>query len=180
MGDGSARFYGIRREYVWDAGVRIWAVLASHTTAPTRPVAFDLPNGSYAWDVSEGKLLPNKKHLKRPLSSDFPCVISLLPYRIESFSIRAPEAVVAGKRLHYVLSLRAEPPAGRHVAEVCLWKDSKPFEAYRARVVIENGVGEGFFPLAQNDLPGKYRIEAVDLLTGLRAETSVTIHGSNW
>jgi hypothetical protein len=180
MGDGSARFYGIRREYVWDAGVRIWAVLASHTTAPTRPVAFDLPKGSYAWDVSEGKLLPNKKHLKRPLSSDFPCVISLLPYRIESFSIRAPEAVVAGKRLHYVLSLRAEPPAGRHVAEVSLWKDNKPLDAYRARVVIENGVGEGFFPLAQNDLPGKYRIEAVDLLTGLRAETFVTIHGSNW
>jgi hypothetical protein len=65
---------------------------------------------------------------------------------------------------------------GRHLAIVTVTRqDLTPLRRYRTGIVCEDGAGEGYIPLALNERPGIYTLEARDLLTGVTDTATVRI-----
>ncbi len=113
-----------------------------------------VPRGRVQWTVTAGE----------------PALFSILPYRVETLLLEAPEMVVAGQRVTIRILLDtgdAEP--GTHLLFLQLESaEGAELKHYRQCIVAEGGMAETFIPLAENEFPGTYEIQVCDLLSQQR------------
>ena len=85
----------------------------------------------------------------------------------------APETVRAGGRVDLAISLETAETAadGPHVFVLEVFGPAgKKVSCYGGNLVAENGTTTGGFLTALNDTPGRWRVRARDVASGLAAE----------
>ncbi|MDZ4861716.1 MAG: alpha-amylase family protein [Candidatus Hydrogenedentes bacterium] len=106
-------------------------------------------------------------------------LFSVLPYEVRQCVLTVPSAMV-GTRLPIHVSLETDGGTpGDHLVRIEVYalrtEGVVPLRHYFTDIVCAGGEGDGYVPFALNERVGTYRIVARDLLTGLRAESIVSL-----
>lgn len=156
----------------------LWAFLRGPEAGHKKEeISLRFDEGLHVYEAISGTYFrnPRKPHLS--LLAGEAKVLCALPYAVTSLQAITPKSVVAGGRLPIQLVLKS-PNAllGDHPVRIDLLSpDERTLSHYTQRVTCRAGQGEAFIPLGLNEAPGRYTICAMDLLTGIDAQTSVTI-----
>ncbi len=108
------------------------------------------------------------------------CLIySLLPYRVEAIEVALDgEAKQAGERVSFSVRVKARgAKPGFHVFRVEVTGPDGAKEWYGTQISADAGSRKAGFELALNDVPGKWRIEATDIATGMTGLAELTVSG---
>ncbi len=138
------------------------------------PVRIMLPERRHVYDVRRGKYLGERTVIEAPLPPGSAVFFAALSDRPRRLSLQA-ESGALGESVS--LSARLESPGAEigviHVeVKDC---DGKPLPWYSRNVRVRHGIARWELPLALNDPPGRWRIEARDVASGLRATTTVQV-----
>ncbi|MET0387713.1 MAG: beta-galactosidase trimerization domain-containing protein, partial [Polyangiales bacterium] len=135
---------------------------------------FDTARETY--DVRAGKYLGKLARVPLPLRASEAALYARLDQRITRLQLSAT-AAKRGEPLTAKLKLSATGPVGRHVIHVHVVRPDGTAERLYQRNVVVTDAGGGTLTLhtALSDPPGRWKIQARDVISGLRAETTVTL-----
>jgi len=132
----------------------------------------------YLYDLRSGKYLGRADHVKLGLKYTSATLLAALPYEVRGLELAASAKHRAGEALAVKIRLKARG-AGRDVRPVFRLNVFGPEgrrRHYYARTLFPEGpVAECAIPFATNDPPGKWRLEARDVASGVRAAATVTL-----
>jgi hypothetical protein len=136
-----------------------------------------IPDGMFAYDSISGTRLKSSK-ARVSWNDAGAALIAVLPYRVSRLILDAPEEVEAGHRLSFSIQVKTyEALPGDHVVHVTLLdQNHKVIQYYEMDVLCEDGSGEGYFPLAMNEMPGRYALIVRDVLSGAETTQRIEIH----
>lgn len=126
----------------------------------------------------------NKRYCGRAdtVETDFgPGTISfygLLPYEVKGLSVKLPKRTLAqGEVLEYALKLKvSQGEAGEHVVRIAvLDPENKVVPYYSKTLLVKDGLFIGHIPLALNEKPGSWKIQAEEVISGKRGTTSFQV-----
>ena len=100
-----------------------------------------------------------------------------MPYEVSEIVLTAPESVATGERLPVHILVKAKKAApGTHLVHVTVSRiPAHPLPYYARDVVCPKGEGDTYVPLALNDTPGMYVVEACDVLSGVSSRVMVKV-----
>ena len=104
-------------------------------------------------------------------------LLTVLPYRVSRVLLETPEVVAAGQRLPFRATVKSyDDLPNDHLLEIQLRDpQGEVMKHYEATLVLEDGTGESYIPLALNESPGDYTIHVRDLFSGITTTATVTI-----
>ncbi|HOE67446.1 MAG TPA: beta-galactosidase [Candidatus Hydrogenedentes bacterium] len=118
-----------------------------------------------------------RKNVARTLAPGQAAVFAALPYDVTKLVMAAPKAVGQGKRIPLafeVVAHNAEP--GEHCVHTTLSRiNGDALGHYSRTTICPGGKGQTYIPLARNETPGLYRLRARDVLSGMTAETVISV-----
>ena len=178
-GDTDQTFQGGRFRLRYGAA-EVTALLADPAGPPKgQNVRLEWEKDLSVYDVIRGVQQSRRPRLSRRLAPGEALVLAALPYRVEKLTLMAPSTIAAGHRLPLrlaVLSRDATP--GDHLVRIELIAgNNRPLPHYTRLVTCKAGLGETYLPLAINEIPGKYRVTARDILTGATAIAPIEVIG---
>lgn len=134
------------------------------------PMTVELPAAAHAYNARTGEYFGKTAGFRDVFDPFDAKVYAFLPYRVTALSAALQGAAVAGKSAAFKVTLAAEGGVpGRHVVRCDVYNPRNQWLSYYSRNVdTDNGRAEFALPLAENDLPGKWRLELKDVVTGLR------------
>lgn len=137
----------------------------------------NLEKGGHLFDLGSGTAAATERHPRFRLRRGQPMLLAQIPYEIAALELAVPKSVVQGERLPVSMTLRSKGAAcSAHIVAVTLKTvRGEELEHYRRTILCEKGAGQTFIPLALNELPGHYMLEARELITGSAASTYVRI-----
>jgi len=148
--------------------------------AQKRTVRLTLAGKAHIYDVLRGEYVGHDNGVKRTVTPGVPHLFSALPYKVDEVTITSDsDAVTAGNPLRFKIALATEggQQLGKHVFRV-EFTDPEGTSAkhYAANVTAPAGRAEYVLPLALNEMPGKWKLSARDVATGVSAEMSFVVH----
>jgi len=140
-------------------------------------VRLTLPAAQHIYDARAGEVLGAKKELTLELTAGEAKLLALLPEKLTAVKVQpaalklAPGAMMAyavaavGEKQKLPRTFRVEvtDPAGR------------PRSYYGTQLATDQDIAQGTFQLALNDAPGKWKITATDVATGVKGEATFTV-----
>jgi hypothetical protein len=166
MRDGE-RFDGKLRTYRCDRA-RLVALLADPDAKDAQKVRLTFNEGDRVFNLRTGEQVgkPHKAAIK--LEPGAAVLFSALDHRVDAVQVVATPTVNAGRRVAVKIDVRTDgPPPGKRLVAVDMAPEDGQAPAWARRfVACENGAGEAYFPVALNEMIGKYRVRARDLLSG--------------
>lgn len=135
----------------------------------------------HLYDMRSRKYLGHTAKATFGLRPGEPDLFALLPYRIAEVKVTAAQAVAAGSPLAVQMQLATEGTerAGDHVAHVRFTRqDDLDGVGFAGDVLLKSGAGTLVVPTAFNDVPGAWRLQVTDVLSGVRTETPVRLEAA--
>jgi len=132
-----------------------------------------LPGEGYHYDVRSGRYLGKGSVIHTAIATGEVKLLASLPYLVKAVKMTAPETVRAGGRVELAISLETieTAEAGPHVFVLSVFDPAgRKVSCYGGNLVAENGTAAGGFLTALNDTPGRWRVRARDVASGLAAE----------
>jgi len=145
------------------------------------PAMVKFPRKSHVYDILTGRYLGFKDTIDVNISNKSH-LYALLPYKVASISISAPDIVEAGGNIAVVLKVNPEGKVKpiRHVLRVeVIASSGKPLPWYSHNIVAENGSAEYQIDLALNEAPGKYTIQVKDVASGVKEQCIVEVEAND-
>jgi hypothetical protein len=140
------------------------------------PIRLIAPVEMYAYDVRRAKPLGRVKQLPLTIDPYEPAIIAFSPTPEPKFRINAPQRIARGETGRIGLAAEGHSPALADVFHIdVLGPDGKPISQYSGNVLAPHDAAEKMLPLALNDVPGKWTIEAKDLLSGEEQRTAIEV-----
>ena len=137
-----------------------------------------LPEQTHVYDVRAGKPLGHTDAIAVTFHALSQHVFALMPYEISEVRLPTPKRVAQGETLRLRASLRQKDKAdfGPHLIRFRMWDPQGQEIVFRRRKVwAEDGQCRVDYHIAYNERLGKYRLEAVDVLTGVRTERELEV-----
>ena len=134
---------------------------------------------AHLYDLREGEYLGRTDRAEKLLGPGDCLIYSLLPYRVEAIEVALDgEAKQAGERVSFSVRVKARgAKPGFHVFRVEVTGPDGAKEWYGTQISADAGSRKAGFELALNDVPGKWRIEATDIATGMTGLAELTVSG---
>lgn len=156
---------------------QIFVALASPTRAGRSKYHIALPERGVVYDLRTGQALRRPGRIVWRAAPGEAALFSALPYRVAEVHAVVPATVRPGTRLNVAVEVRAEERmAGTHLVHVQLRPLGRtPLPYYDKAVVCESGRGRTYIPLAQDEVPGFYKVVVRDMLTGIVSEWPVEV-----
>ncbi|MDP6353721.1 MAG: HEAT repeat domain-containing protein [Planctomycetota bacterium] len=131
----------------------------------------------YLYDVRRARTLGRQSHFSLTHTPGIAEVYSLLPYEVEGIDvISVPSAAERGKTIRVKFTIRAKGEIGDHVLHVrVVDPDGKQRRAFQRNVTAFGGTVTYSLPVALNAQPGRWRVIAKDVASGMVAETEIVI-----
>jgi hypothetical protein len=121
----------------------------------------------YAYDIRRATPLGRVKQLSLTIDPYDPTIIAFSPVPVPDFRLNAPPRIARGKTIRIALAPEGHSPALHDVFHIeVLGPDGKAVFQYSGNVLAPEGTAEKVLPFALNDPPGRWTIEAKDLLSG--------------
>jgi hypothetical protein len=145
----------------------------------TERVLLRFEDDRHVYDARQGKHLMRPKHVREDLRPGDARVLTALPYEVTGLTVTTEDSVQAGRRLTVAVSVNARKATpGTHLVHVTLRQGfGQPIPYYAHDVSCREGEGATFIPLALDEAPGVYTIEARDLLTGTTGQALLKVEG---
>lgn len=138
-----------------------------------------LPRKAFVYDSREGKYLGETGEITDKLPRGIARVYALLKYPVTGVKLTGPARAQAGKPLAVSVAISTGKPSittGTHVLRLTVTDpEGRPQPCYYQNVVAPAGKGTATIPLAFNDTPGLWKIEARDMATGVTGEVKVLV-----
>ena len=147
--------------------------------AVPRTVTITLPRKAHVYDVRQKRYHGYTRAIDTVLTPREAIVLALLPYRVQSVTL-APitEKVEAGAvvRMRATIHVDAAELAGQHCFRMRVFSpDGQLVGHYGKNVLTGKTTAELTIPTALNDSPGRWRVDVVDVATGLAGQAGFTI-----
>jgi len=143
---------------------------ATGKTSQSSKVEAQFAQTAHLYDLREGEYLGRTDRVEKPLGPGDCLIYSLLPYRVEAVEVAlGSKAKQAGERVPFSVRVKtrgAKP--GFHAFRVEVAGPDGVKEWYGTQISADAGSAKTGFDLALNDMPGKWRIEATDIATGVK------------
>lgn len=135
----------------------------------TNAAVVHLPKRGHVYDIRAGKYLGHTDRVDVTLTEGDAHVLAVLPRKASNLSLDVDRPRVApGQTLRYNITVDS---SARSIAHVTVTgPDGQPRPAYTANVETS-----GAIPLALNDAPGAWRINARDVATGLTTSATFQV-----
>jgi hypothetical protein len=143
-----------------------------------KPVSVRLaaPVELYAYNVRSATPLGKVKQLPLTIDPYEPAIIAFSPSPAPDFRLNAPRRIARGEIVRIGLVPEGHSPALADIFHIdVLRPDGKAAFQYSGNVLAPEGAAEKVLPLAQNDAPGKWTIEARDLLSGQKHTAVINV-----
>ena len=129
------------------------------------------PYKSHIYDVREKKYLGFADETFSYFDIPDYKVFALLPYEIKGLKLSLKSAYKQGELLKYMVKIKGKGNLGDHTLRIEVYDpDGKLSEAYTKNVIAEAGKHEDIIHLALNEKEGKWKIKAIDVISGKSAE----------
>jgi hypothetical protein len=160
---------------VWDApaflpGIRynedkIIAQAAKRTTT----VAAHLQGKRHVYHIFTGEYMGYIDTIKQQMQPGQVHLFTALPYKVDAVRIDMSGKIKQGNQLRFSASLQTQDsPPGLHVLRVELIDPAGNLvEHYSRNLTMIKGQADGTISLAFNDLPGRWKLRARDVATGI-------------
>lgn len=137
----------------------------------------NLDKGGHLFDLCGHARVASEQRPRLQLRRGQPLLLARMSYELTALELAVPKSVLQGARLPVSLTLRSNGhTCGTHLVSTALRTvRGEHLEHYDRITVCEKGNGEFYLPLALNDLPGHYILDASDLITGLKCSAYVQI-----
>jgi hypothetical protein len=141
-------------------------------------IKVNLDGKYHAYDVRKHVNYGHADVFELELPAGEAAFIALSAGQVEALELSAPrKAAPLGSRVDYVITVKAASgkiPA-RFIRVTSHDPSGNPVSYYSANLLATEGKAEGFFQSALNDTPGKWKISAVDLATGITGEQIINL-----
>ncbi len=137
----------------------------------------NLPVQGHLYDVRGGAYLGFGDSVELELTSIDPAVIAVVPYRIEGVEIKTSSRATRGEPAECGISIlirETASPSPQAVRVSVFAPDGTEIEPYGKKLVVEGSVLMKI-PFALNDAPGRWRISAVDVISGIETERHIVL-----
>jgi Beta-galactosidase len=134
-----------------------------------------LPGERYLYDVRAGRYLGHGSVIHTSISTGEAKLLAGLPYLVQGVRLDLPQTVPAGESVELKVFLETDGGAasGPHVFVLEVFNpEGRKLNYYGGNLVAGNGSVTTAFSTALDDIPGRWRIRARDVLSGLAAEGS--------
>lgn len=140
------------------------------------PVRLIAPAELYAYDIRRPKPLGKVKQIALTIDPYEPAIVAFASIPAPKFRIYAPQRIARGETARIGLVPEAHSPALTDIFHVeVLAPDGKSIFQYSGNILALRGAAEKVIPLALNDPPGEWTIEAKDLLSGEEQKTAIEV-----
>jgi len=153
-------------------------VVTKGIAPPLEPASATLDFGrtAHVYDVRAGEYLGYADAITTNLTPSVAKLYALLPYRVRSVSVDAPNRVQAGDGGDINVSIGANSALGQHVVHIDVAGPDGVARAYYSQnLLVENGDAECRIEFALNDQPGDWEIIATDVATGVSGRSVITL-----
>ena len=141
-----------------------------------QPVRLIAPESLYAYDIRHAKSLGKLHQLSLTIDPYEPTLIAFSPTAIPKLRIDAPQRIGRGETGRIGLALAGDFSAQTDIFHVdILGPDGKTMAAYSGNLLAPAGAAEALLPLAANDPPGKWTVQAKDLISGQQLTTQIEV-----
>ena len=170
------RFDGRMRAYRYDRA-RIVAFLADPNAAEAQKLRLPFGENDRVFNLRTGETVAKPHRATLKLEPGAAALYAALDHRVEAVQVAATPAVNAGRRVAVKIVVRSDgaAPGKRLIAVEFAPETGTAPPDTRRFVVCENGTGETYFPVAANEMTGKYRVVARDLLSGAEGRAAVQV-----
>lgn len=163
--------------HVFEYGkAKIFLILAD-AEAAKQPFPLSFQKKDVVYLPLEGTRLLQPHRPRLSMTGGESLAVVRLPEDMKPLTLLTTDKAVGGQRL--VVQMKEDTgkeKSGKMLVLLdLLGPDQKAISCYEQLVVVENGFGEGFFPLAMNQMPGQYTIRVRNLLTGQEVSESVKV-----
>jgi hypothetical protein len=145
---------------------------------PGPETTVQLPERRHIYDVLRQDYLGHTAIIRTGAVPAVPKIFAALPCRLESLSLRVSGtqfAPGAEAKVRATLAPAEIAGAGLCVRFEVLDPAGHPLAHYTRKVVANSGEFELIVPLALNETPGRYTVQAEEIVSGLRAETAYIV-----
>ncbi len=141
-----------------------------------RPVTVSLPRKAHVYDVRAGKYLGETNRIATAMTPGIASLYALLPARVDEVRAQAPARARQGDPVEYTLAVRGAKPGSHHVLRLeVLGPDGNERPYYARNLLAEGGRARGELTFALDDAPGKWRLVARDVATGVAGAAEVEL-----
>lgn len=166
---GKIRLFAVIRENTGNLDKKEKTFLPLDSKYYVYKVLFDKPSFLGYTDKVEFETSPTTQTL-----------LAVIPYKVTGISFnKKPEAVKPGQCVEFSISLKTNPAGEGDKHVVCvkvIAPDGKERKEYEKVLSRESGKTSFFIPFALNDPKGAWTIKALDVATGISAETSFPVN----
>ena len=142
-----------------------------------RNVRIALPAERTVVNVRSGKVLGVKRELAVTLDPYEPFLAALFPPAPDRLRLAAPRNLARGEIGEIGLSIEGGGQADRHIFRLSVRApDGRLVAHYSGNLLARRGVTAHRLAVAHNDPPGRWRIEATDVLSGQQAGSEIEVH----
>ncbi|MBN2289000.1 MAG: beta-galactosidase [Candidatus Glassbacteria bacterium] len=137
-----------------------------------------LPAAGYLYDVRAGRYLGRGATIHTTIATGEAKLLACLPYLVEAVKISAPETVRPGQAVKLALSLETAEGIAvcPHVFVLEVFDPAgRKLGYYGGNLAADRGSATAAFTTALNDSPGRWRIRARDVASGLAVERYFTL-----
>ena len=138
---------------------------------------FTFPAKGHLYDVRKGKYLGKANTVKVAIPNANAVVYGVYPAKVEKLLLSVPATVKGGSYLSLDISLKTTGgKIGRRVYYISFTDpDGKSNKDLNMSLVAENGKIKKNVKIAFNDKKGKWKVKAIDILTGVSGEKIFTV-----
>ena len=155
------------------SGIDVHGFIRDHrrsTDSPATHIRFQ--DTRHTYDIRAGKYLGMTASTDTALAPGETLLLARLPYRVSKLQFTLPAATTPGASLSITAEVSSDGNAspGDHIFHLeLIAPDGHTVPHYATNLLARNGKLNHQIPLALNDPPGKWQIQATDLLTGTTA-----------
>ena len=135
---------------------------------------------SHVYDVRERKYLGLASQVTKTILSDKPAaVLALSPYRVTSVKVRVPQQTVLGEDVPVEVAVKTDGvQPGDHVIRLeMLEPNGERSLCLVKNIMAKRGRGSWIFPLAHNDVAGKWTLVVRDVMSGMETRQTIDVTG---
>ena len=142
-----------------------------------KPVTIRFDRISHVYDVRARKYLGETDAVRAQFQPGRALLYALLPYRVASAGLAAPQAATQGNSIECTVAVNADSdqPAAHAFHVRVSGPDGAERPYYASNLLGDGGRASGQLTFALDDAPGTWMIEAVDIATGATATAAVQL-----
>jgi len=144
-----------------------------------RPVNISFGREAYVYDIRVGSYLGRTATLTTTMTPGIAKLYALLPEKARKPSLEVPGKAVCGQTIKCSVGGNSQTPAASHVMRIKVYDpDGQEMPWYKRNILVKD-LSESFaVDFALNDKPGKWRISATDVASGLTETRTLRVKGT--